>query len=92
MDYNIGELIEGNFEENTITIKVSGDMVVRSGSYAVVPFEDFQKLVEKSNVIPNVSQRSELLLFITWVGKNTPSYSLMRAKQIVDNYLKSNCD
>lgn len=54
-------------------------------------FEDIVEATKKALTIPVVSQQRELLAFLDWVGKNTPSYSVQKPKQIVQAYLKANC-
>ena len=53
--------------------------------------ELIKEAVTKAFVLGGVSQQSELLAFLDWIGKNTPSYSVQKPKKIVQAYLKANC-
>ena len=46
------------------------------------------KELKRQLTLHGVGKRSELLSFLTWVGKNTPSFSVQKPKQIVDAYFK----
>ena len=53
MKTQFGKLIAGDFENITLTIKISGRMIVQGGEYAIVPKNDYDILVAKSNHDPN---------------------------------------
>jgi len=44
MKTQFGQVESGDFEENTMTLKVDGEMELRSGKYAIVPIEDYENL------------------------------------------------
>jgi hypothetical protein len=62
MKTQIGTAITGDFEDNTITFEIEGDMVLAAGKYAIVPFDDYNKIVKNNVVLDNVSNRRELLI------------------------------
>lgn len=46
METQIGEMITGDFQENTITFEIVGsDAVLQAGKYAIVPIDDYNKLI-----------------------------------------------
>lgn len=47
MKTQFGKVITGDFSENTITIEIEGEMVVKAGDYALVPMSTYKSLVEK---------------------------------------------
>ncbi len=44
MRTQIGELVTGDFEDNTLTLEIDGDMIIKAGTYAIVPIEDYNKI------------------------------------------------
>jgi hypothetical protein len=49
MDAQFGTLLTGNLKENTLTIEIDEDVVLRAGNYAVIRIDninDQQKLEE----------------------------------------------
>ena len=63
MPTQFGHVVTGDFEDNTITLKIEGDMIIAAGKYAVVPIEEYEKMVEASK------DQSELLKAREIVGK-----------------------
>jgi hypothetical protein len=47
MKTQFGKLAGGDFEENTMTIKIHNDMILRAGNYAIVPIDEYNKLVSQ---------------------------------------------
>lgn len=47
MKTQFGEMITGDFSENTITFEISkeSEMVLQAGKYAIVPISEYEKLV-----------------------------------------------
>ncbi len=47
MKTQFGEMITGDFSENTITFEISkeSEMVLQAGKYAIVPINEYEKLV-----------------------------------------------
>ena len=45
MKTQFGEIITGDLGANTMTLEIEGDMQLRAGRYAVVPFYDYARLV-----------------------------------------------
>ena len=46
-----GKIVQGDLEENTITIEVEGKMIIQAGRYAIVPIDTFENekyLLKKS--------------------------------------------
>ena len=43
---HIGELITGDLEESTMLFKIEGEMVLRSGKYAIVPIKEYEELIK----------------------------------------------
>jgi hypothetical protein len=69
MKTQIGELVTADLHEGTLTIEVGETMIAQAGKYAIVPIEDYERLVngvdESTRLalnLPVVNQRSELLL------------------------------
>tara|TARA_R110000765_G_scaffold425919_1_gene540036 strand:- start:584 stop:868 length:285 start_codon:yes stop_codon:yes gene_type:complete len=48
MEVQIGKMITGDFEKNTMTIEVAGEMKLKAGSYAIVPIAKYKELVGKN--------------------------------------------
>lgn len=46
METQIGTMITGDFEENTMIFKIDGKMTLTAGKYAIVPIEEYNKLVK----------------------------------------------
>ena len=42
-----GDLLTGDLMENTLTIEVDGDVELQGGKYAVVPIDEYNKLIGK---------------------------------------------
>ena len=42
---HIGELITGDLEESTMLFKIEGEMILRSGRYAIVPIKEYEELI-----------------------------------------------
>jgi hypothetical protein len=55
MKTQIGTAITGDFEDNTMTFEIEGAMVLAAGKYAIVPIEDYDKLVKNNVVLDHVS-------------------------------------
>ena len=49
MKTQIGQLVTGDLSENTITLEIEGEMVLQAGNYAIVPLDEYQKLIEIAN-------------------------------------------
>lgn len=45
MKTQIGQVVSGDFEDNTLTLEIDGDMIIKVGTYAVVPIEDYNKIL-----------------------------------------------
>ena len=50
MKTQFGELVTGDFEENTLTIEIDGEMVIQAGRYALVPIDDYNQLVKNCDL------------------------------------------
>ena len=46
MKTQFGEVVTGDFEDNTITFEIEGAMTVQAGKYAIVPIEEYEKLIK----------------------------------------------
>lgn len=49
MKTQIGKLITGDFEENTMTFEIEGEMILQAGQYAIVPIDKYIKLNNSAN-------------------------------------------
>ena len=49
MKTQFGTLITGDLAENTLTLEITGDMVLQSGKYAIVPRDVYEKLLKATN-------------------------------------------
>jgi hypothetical protein len=49
MKTQIGKLITGDLIESTLTFEIKDDMGLQAGTYAIVPLDEYQKLMEISN-------------------------------------------
>ena len=47
MKTQLGQIVTGDFEENTITIEVDGEMELQAGKVAVISIEELQNLEKK---------------------------------------------
>ena len=45
MKTQIGTATTGDFEDNTMTFEIEGDMTLCAGKYAIVPIEEYNRLV-----------------------------------------------
>ena len=54
MKTQIGTAITGDFEDNTMTFEIEGDMTLCAGKYAIVPIEAYNRLVNNF-ALDNVS-------------------------------------
>ncbi len=43
----IGESLMGDFEENTWTFEMKGDYKVSAGKFAIVPIEEYNRLIKQ---------------------------------------------
>ena len=59
MEYT-GILITGDFEENTMTFEIEGEMILQAGRYKIVQIEVGNQ-VKNHGVLADVSHRRELL-------------------------------
>ena len=51
METQIGKMVTGDFQENTITFEIIGsDAVLQTGKYALVPIDDYNKLIGSDNI------------------------------------------
>lgn len=50
MKTQFGELVTGDFEENTLTIEIDGEMTIQAGKYALVPIDDYNQLVKNCDL------------------------------------------
>ena len=50
MKTQIGIAQGGDFSDNTMTFEIEGEMILCAGKYAIVPIEEYDKLV-KNNVV-----------------------------------------
>ena len=41
-----GELITGDFEENTMTFEIEGEMILKAGRYIILTEEEYSKSIE----------------------------------------------
>ncbi len=41
-----GQMIEGDFEENTMKFRIDGEMILQAGNYTIMLTDDFNKLSE----------------------------------------------
>ena len=80
-----GQLVTGDFEDNTMTFEIDGEMILQSGKYAI---EQIQVGNQVKNLgIANVSNQRELLLaFAGWLYGNLDKEV---EERIVDDYLNS---
>lgn len=87
MKTQIAELVTGDFEENTLTLEVDGEMTLKAGKYAIVPFDEYQKLVneetkeaEKALAIQGVmpSSYKYLVEYLDYDG--TKTYVVIKAE------------
>lgn len=69
MKTQFGELVTGDFEENTLTIEIDGEMVIQAGRYALVPIDDYNQLVKNCDLAVVVGQSEQL--FCHHEGKYT---------------------
>jgi hypothetical protein len=42
-----GNLVTGDFQEKTMTFEIGGEMILRAGSYAIIPIDDYNELMVK---------------------------------------------
>jgi predicted CopG family antitoxin len=47
MKKQVGEVVTGDLQENTITIEIDGDMELQAGKVAVISVEELQQLEKK---------------------------------------------
>jgi len=86
----IGEVVTGDFQENTLTIEIEGQMILQAGKCAVVPIE----LYDTSETI--LKQRDELfdlvksmrILSKSWLKYNKESLGYKAAIRI-ENAIKN---
>ena len=55
MKTQIGTAITGDLSESTMTFDIEGEMILCAGKYAIVPIEDYDKLVKNNGVLDPVS-------------------------------------
>lgn len=55
MKTQIGQLVGANLHEGTLEIEVGEDIIAKAGKYAVVPIDDYERLVKFS--LADVSKR-----------------------------------
>ena len=48
MKTQIGQLVGANLHEGTLEIEVGEDIIAKAGKYAVVPIDDYERLVKFS--------------------------------------------
>ena len=47
MNVHIGQLITGDLEENTMLFEIEGEMILKSGKYAIIPIKEYEELTNK---------------------------------------------
>ena len=47
MNVHIGQLITGDLEENTMLFEIEGEMILKSGKYAIVPIKEYEELIKE---------------------------------------------
>ena len=50
-----GEMITGDFEENTITFEIDGKMTLQAGNYVILKQDEYDALVKNNVDLANVS-------------------------------------
>ena len=48
METQIGKMITGDFSDNTMTFEIKGKMILCAGTYAIVPIDEYNKLINNS--------------------------------------------
>jgi hypothetical protein len=51
MKTQIGELVTADLHEGTLTIEVGKEIIAQAGRYAIVPIEDYEKLMNIASSI-----------------------------------------
>lgn len=66
----IGGLITGDFEENTMTFEIEGEMTLQAGRYKIVQIEVGNQV--KNNVgLPDVSNNEDAVCYTCQTSKGT---------------------
>ena len=82
MKTQFGTLAGGDFEENTMTIEIHGDMMLRAGNYAIVPIDEYNQLA-------NQDKQRELLIGLLQFERNKGyEKTTLVNQEIVDQYLQ----
>ena len=55
-----GQLVTGDFEDNTMTFEIEGEMVLQAGKYSIEQIESGEQ--KKQATTPNANQQRELLV------------------------------
>jgi len=69
MNTQFGELLTGDFEENTMTFEMQGDFTLKAGEFAIMPIDEYKQLLENAKPTFN----GELILTLEskndWIRK-----------------------
>ena len=91
MEKQIGTMITGDFEENTMVIKIEGEMWLRAGVYAVIAIEELDN-IKTDSILPHFteffSKRKAQKLSMDIVSKATgvPKSTISRLERGRDTY------
>jgi hypothetical protein len=51
MKTQIGNVVTGNLKKNLLTLEIEGEMVLEAGKFAVVPIDEYNKLIDSPKKI-----------------------------------------
>ena len=81
-----GQLVTGDFEDNTMTFEIEGEMILQAGKYEISQIEVGNQV--KNLGIANVSQQRELLEgFVDWFNINDKTQAILSER--IEEYLKT---